>query len=257
MSYKYRALKTQEEIDTFFGKVCNQMRELRNNDDFILDWYKKDGIKIYGYFYNDGLNLICYGQTISPEEVNQQERSGIFAALPMYGSSQRYLGLKDICGNTLLSNNYEEINFFYETGVSSYFIVKSKGKVGVVRYSINSIDIIVPAKYDAIFDACEYTWGYVVDGNVGFMNILGRKITEAKYMFHDDFNIFIDGKALTQLNRPNTCKVYIDHYGNVIDFYYEEESAFSGNGTGCYTSGDLLDGLDAYEGDCSNLWNTD
>lgn len=254
MSYKYREFKAQEEIDTFFDKVCNQIRELRNNDDFILDWYKKNGIKIYGYFCDDKHILICYGQTIFTEKVNKQKLPGVFDAIHKYGSSQRYLGIKDICGNTLLSNNYDEINFFYETGVSSYFIVKSKGKVGIAKYSMNSIEVIVPARYDFIFDAREYTWGYIVDGNVGFMNITGQKITEAIYMAHDDYNIFIDGKALTQLNRPNTCKVYIDHYGNVIDFYYEEEGGFCGNGTGYYPYGDLPDASDVYEGDYSNLW---
>ncbi len=257
MSYKYRELKTQEDIDAFFDNVCNQMRELRNNDDFILDWYKKDGVRIYGYFCDNKHILICYGQTKFYEKANQQKLPGIFDAIHKYGSSQRYLGLKDIHGNTLLSNNYEEINFFYETGVSSYFIVKSKRKVGVVKYSMNSIEVIVPAIYDSIFDAREYTWGYIVDGYVGFMNITGQKITEAIYTNHDDFNIFIYGKALTQLNRPNTCKVYIDHYGNVVDFYDEAEGSFSGNGTGYYPYGILPDDSDAYEGDFSNSWNTD
>lgn len=257
MSFRYKEFKTQEEIDTFFDKKCNQLKEVRNNDNFTIDWYKKDGIKIYGYFYGSRQDLICYGQTMSREETNEQKLPGIFAQLPKYGFCRKYLGLKDCLGNTLLSNNYEEIKYFTETGVSSYFIVKSKGKVGVVQYYIDSMNIVVPAKYDSIFNANEYTWGYVIDGNVGFMNITGHKITEAKFMNHEDYNIFIDGKALTQLNRSNTCKVYIDHYGNVIDYYSEEEGTFSGNGTGYYPFDDLPNSLDAYEGDISNLWNTD
>ena len=54
----------------------------------------------------------------------------------------------------------------------------------------------------------------------------GQQITEAKYINEEGFNIFVDGKALTQLNKPDTCKVYIDHYGNIIEHYYEDESLF-------------------------------
>lgn len=58
------------------------------------------------------------------------------------------------------------------------------------------------------------------------MTTSGQQITEAKYINEVGFNIFIDGKALTQLNKPDTCKVYIDHYGNIIEHYYEDESLF-------------------------------
>ena len=238
MSYKYREFKTQEEIDTFFSKLRKQIGDVTNLDEYIIDWYKKDGIKIYGYF-------------------NENSRILIFAKLPIYGSSRKYIGLKDHLGNDLLENIYEEIKFFYQTDKYAFFTIKKYGKVGIFRYSINSSEIIVPPKYDSIFDAREYTWGYIIDDNVGFMTTTGQKITDAQYINEEGFNIFVDGKALTQLNKPETCKVYIDHYGNVIDFYYEEESTFSGNGTGYYPFGDLPDVLDAYEGDNLNLWNTD
>ncbi len=257
MSYKYREFKTQEEVDTFFSKLSEQIRDARNLDEYIIDWHKKDGIKIYGYFHENSRSLICYGQTIIPGKAKLQSRPGIFAELVNYGSSRKYLGLKDYLGNDLLGNNYEEIKFFYQTDRYAYFTIKKCGKVGIFGYSINSSEIIVPPKYDSIFDAREYTWGYIIDDNVGFMTTTGQKITDAQYINEEGFNIFVDGKALTQLNKPETCKAYIDHYGNVIDFYNEEESTFSGNGTGYYPFGDLPDNLDAYEGESSNLWNTD
>lgn len=256
MSYKYRKFKNQEEIDTFFSKLSEQIRNARNLDEYIIDWYKNDGIRIYGYFHENSHFVICYGQTISPGKAKMQSRLGIFAKLPNYGSSRKYLGLKDYLGNDLLGNNYEEIKFFYQTDRYAYFTIKKYGKVGIFRYSINSSEIIVSPKYDSIFDAQEYTWGYIIDNNVGFMTTTGQQITEAQYINEEGFNIFVDGKALTQLNKPDTCKVYIDHYGNIIDFYYEE-GVFSGNGTGFYPFNDLSDSLDAYEGDPSNLWNTD
>ncbi len=89
------------------------------------------------------------------------------------------------------------------------------------------------------------------------MTTSGQQITEAKYINEVGFNIFIDGKALTQLNKPDTCKVYIDHYGSIIEHYYEDESLFPKYYEDDYLFNDYPDRLDAYEGDYSNLWNTD
>jgi len=226
MSFKYIEFKTQEEIDSFFGKRSEQIRTARNLEEFIIDWYKKDGIKIYGYFYKNSCILICYGQTVTHEQIVQQSKPGIFAKLPSFGSSRKYIGLKDYLGNDLLANSYEEINLFYETDLYAYFSIKKYGKVGIFRYSLNSSEVIVSPKYDSIFDAHEYTWGYIIDNCVGFMTTSGQHITEAKYINEEGFNIFVDGKALTQLKKPDTCKIYIDHYGNTIEYYYEDEPLF-------------------------------
>ena len=48
MSFKYREFKTQEEIDSFFRKISEHIKHVRNLDEYIIDWYKKDGIKIHG-----------------------------------------------------------------------------------------------------------------------------------------------------------------------------------------------------------------
>lgn len=226
MNFKYIEFKTQEEIESFFGKICTQFRDIMNLDEYIIDWYKKDGIKIYGYFYKNSQILICYGQTVTSEQIDQQSKPGIFAKLASYGSSRKYIGLKDYLGNDLLTNTYEEIKLFYETDLYAYFSIKKYGKVGIFRYSLDSAEVIVSPKYDSIFDAREYTWGYILDNNVGFMTISGQQITEAKYINDEGFNIFIDGKALTQLNKPDSCKVYMDHYGNTIEYYYEDEPLF-------------------------------
>lgn len=77
MSFKYIEFKTQEEIDSFFGKICERIRDVRNLEEYIIDWYKKDGIKIYGYFYNNSRFLICYGQTVTPEQIDHQSKPGI------------------------------------------------------------------------------------------------------------------------------------------------------------------------------------
>lgn len=128
MSFKYNEFKTQEEIDSFFGKICEQIRDVRNLDEYIIDWYKKDGIKIYGYFYKNSRMLICYGQIVTPEQIDQQSKPGIFAKLPSYGSSRKYIGLKDHLGNDVLVNAKTEQTVTAKTAMLLQF---RRGKVNV------------------------------------------------------------------------------------------------------------------------------
>lgn len=37
MSFKYIEFKTQEEIDSFFGKICERIRDVRNLEEYILN----------------------------------------------------------------------------------------------------------------------------------------------------------------------------------------------------------------------------
>ncbi len=38
-------LKRKKRLILSFGKICEQIRDVRNLDEYIIDWYKKDGIK--------------------------------------------------------------------------------------------------------------------------------------------------------------------------------------------------------------------
>lgn len=258
MKYAYKSFQSNVEIDSFFNEI--------NNHIYIpIDcWYKQDELKLYGYFYDEENKvdfahlLLCFGQTICPDTLPPLSHNTIFSELRRYGSSRKYKGLKDVRGNVLLRNMYDDIDFFYATENNAYFIVSKGDKKGVVKFEYDKFTNIAQPQFDDFFDAGEYTFGYVKENNVGFMSLDGKFITEAKFRLSPDFNHFIDGRALACLTHPDGIKHYINHYGDCIgypedDFLSEEH----GLGTGYYPYGDLPDALDAYEGDETNFWNTD
>lgn len=126
MKYAYKTFQSNVEIDSFFNEI--------NNHIYIpVDcWYKQDELKLYGYFYDEENKvdfahlLLCFGQTICPDTLQPLSHNTIFSELRRYGSSRKYKGLKDVRGNVLLRNMYDDIDFFYATETNAYFIV-SKG----------------------------------------------------------------------------------------------------------------------------------
>ena len=94
---------------SFFGKICERIRDVRNLEEYIIDWYKKDGIKIYGYFYNNSRFLICYGQTVTPEQIEK-----IRTKLLKDNHIDTVIGLPS--------------NLFYSTGIPVCILVLKKCK---------------------------------------------------------------------------------------------------------------------------------
>ena len=253
MRYVYKSLDTRDEIEILFS-------EINSHTDFpIENWYGKEGMKIYGYFYDEEAigvyysYLLCFGQTTAPDDIANPANNTIWQQLRRYGSSGKYKGLKDINGNVVLPNIYENIEFLVSTDINVYFKVEKCGKCGICRIQANNVENIAPIQYEDIFDAGEYTLGYIKEGKVGFMSLNGECITDAQYRNLSDYNHFNDGKALTCLADPNGIEHYINHYGDYVgtpeyhcamrdDFGFDEE---------------IPDALDAYEGDESNRWNTD
>lgn len=258
MKYAYKQFHSDMEIEAFFD-------EINNNIYLSVDkWYQEDGLRLYGCFYDEenitnyGHYLFCFGQTIYPDVLQPLSNDTVFAKLKHYASSSRYKGLKDVRGQVVLGNRYDEITHFYTTDTYAYFVVERGNKKGIYRLDNGKMSIIAPVQYDDFFDAGEYTWGYLLDGSVGFMSLEGRLVTQAKYRQSHDFNHFVDGKALVCVNNPNGVDHYVNHYGDCIgypqdDFPNKEHTL----GTGYYPYGDLPDTSDAYEGDDSNRWNTD
>lgn len=253
MKYAYKSLNTKAEIEELFSEI-NSRTNLP-----VKDWYLKDGLKIYGYFYDEEAKgvyytfFFCFGQTIEPDKVASPANNTIWQQLRRYGSSGKYKGLKDIRGNVVLPNIYENIEFLVSTDTNVYFKVEKCGKYGICRIQANNVENVAPTQYEDIFEAGEYTLGYIREGKVGFMSLNGECITEAKYRNLPDYNHFYDGKALTCLVDPNGIEHYINHYGDYVgtpeyrcamidDFGFDK---------------DIPDALDAYEGDESNRWNTD
>lgn len=258
MNFVYKQFQSNKEIELFFHEINTHINTP------IEDWYKEDGLVLYGYYYDkDNIEafynyFLVFGKTIAPSTLPPLNNSTIFSKLKYYGSSKKYKGIKDIEGKVLLSNSYDEIDFFYRTEYDIYLIVRKDSKKGIYIFENNLFSNIVPLQFDDFFDAGEYTWGYIKDGNVGFMSLEGKIIIDARYRLSSDFNQFTKGKALVCLNDPNGVNHYINHYGDCIG-YPESESSYEEHmlGTGYYPYGDLPDVLDAFEGDESNFWNID
>ncbi len=227
-----------------------------------LDWVNSETIQFYGcIFPNVTLDcLFVYGETITPAQIEKLPKIGVFANFSAYGSSKKYKGLRNIKGETILNTIYDELTLFYQTNNAIFIKTQKDGLFGLVCYVplSNKVNIIIQPKYDDIFDAGEFTFGFITNGKVGFASLSGQEIIEAKYKEEDKYNHFFDGKALVCKDSKFAVSCYINHYGEVVGLEEDyDNSLFSGNGTGYYPYGELPDSLDAYEGDESNLWNTD
>lgn len=259
MSYIYKEFKNGSEIDNFFEQLNDRITLP------IKEWHKEKGLVLYGFIDKDNHNLpnyaiICFGKTITPQEVAKMPNVGIFANLKKFGSSKKYKGLRDIRGNVLLENIYEEITILCEYDNDVLLLIKKNGLNGVAKASSNGeeVTVIVSPKYEKIFDAQEYTLGFVENGVVGFMDMDGKIVLPPLYKDIEGNNIFINGKAEIQRVGDYTIPCYINHYGNYVQDAYDYGTNTEHNfGTSYYPYGDLPSALDAYEGDDSNRWNTD
>lgn len=259
MKYIYKQFNSNKEIENFFSEINKHIYIQVEN------WYNHNGLYLHGCFYNKEEKgyfnnyLFCFSQTIESNKLQPLKNNLIFSNLKLYGSSHKYKGLKDIRGNVILSNQFDKIELFYTTEITIYFKIEKNHKKGIYKFESDKIENIVPIQFEDFFDAGEYTWGYIKDGNVGFMSLEGKCITEARYKNSPDLNHFINGKALTCLNSSTAVNIYINHYGDFIDFSENDDftSEDFGLGTNNYPYEDLPDRLDAYEGDESNFWNTD
>lgn len=253
MRYAFKEFKNSSEIADFFAAFYENS-ELQSN------WIHQEGLKLYGYFYDKealGLRfkyLFLFGQTIHPDEIRPTSEDTIFSKLKLYGSSRKYKGLRNFKGEIVLNNSYEDISVFYETELNVYLLLQKNSKVGVIRHSNDKIAVIAQCRYDAFFDANEYTWGFIIDNKVGFMSLNGDIQTEAKYKIAEDYNIFVNGKALTCVDSPYGVRHYINHYGDCIGYPETDDDTTWLDSTAYQGDSDILD---AYEGDESNMWNTD
>ena len=254
---KYSDIKfiNKQDCDNFIEKI--------NEKTFApITWNNRKGLQIYGCFCPDVTTdiLFVYGETITPEEIKSQPSKGIFSIIKTYGSSMNYKGLLNIKGDKLLSNNYDDLSILFQTEVAIYIKLNKQGQYGLASYRplSDSIEVILPCKYENIFEAGEFTFGIVSNGSVGFASLEGKIIIEPKYKNKENYNYFHDGKSLTCLSSRNGVEHYIDHYGNVVGYpEIEGPGIFSGNGTGYYPLGELPDASEAYEDDSDALWNTD
>ena len=254
MGYFWQPITDEESLNEIFRDIDSRYTLRSTNE-----WYKTVGVKVYGYFSN-GVNratdfLFKFSQTIHREDIPKLKPSttNIFSMLEQYGSSKGYFGLKDAWGKLVLPNRYNSIELLFETEVQVYFLVERISTYGVVNGEGKTI---VPVRYERIFYAGEYTIGFVENGMVGFMSLDGKVIIPALYQDSEGYNYFSNGMALARLaNNENACNHYMNHFGDVVGYPEYGDNHYGLLGSTAYR-GDS-DILDAYEGDSSNMWNTD
>lgn len=260
MKYVYKQFCSDTEVKDFFTDIKKHIYVPIDN------WYSQEGLILYGCFYDEEEKgafyhyLFCFGQTIKADISQPLNDNTIFSKLKQYGSSSKYKGLRDVRGKIVLPNSFDRIELFYETETIVYFLIEKNFRKGIYEFQIDKIENIVPVQFEGFFDAKEYTWGYIKDGNVGFMSLNGKCITEAVYRDAPDFNHFTNGKALVCLSTPNGVNHFINHYGDCVGYPENEKSIkkdVHGLGTGYYPYGDLPDELEAFEGNELNFWNID
>lgn len=243
-------------------EVSDFIKGLNEKSISPLKWAQRDNIYLYSCISPD-ITIDClfvYGETIAPAQIEKLPKIGIFAELKAYGSSKKYKGLLNIKGETILNTSYDELSLFYQTEDTVFIKTKKNGLFGIVSYRhlSNKVEVIIPSKYEEIFDAGEFTFGFIENGRAGLISLTGKLIVEAKYKVCEEYNHFFDGKALVCKDSKFAVAHYINHYGDFVAWKEDcQDDVFSGSGTGYYPYGELPDSLDAYEGDESNYWNTD
>ena len=175
MEYKEIIFNNRSEASGFIQKLNERAYS-------PLDWANSETIQFYGCIFPD-VTLDClfvYGETITPAQIEKFPKIGVFANIRAYGSSKKYKGLRNIKGETILSPIYDELTLFYQTEETIFIKTEKDGLSGLASYRplSDKVDIIMQPKYDDIFDAGEFTFGFIANGKVGFASLTGREIIE-------------------------------------------------------------------------------
>ena len=244
-------------------KDINEIEELVQTlsaQSFFTDTYEfllSDNLIIYGYLKDETIeyglgNLYVFGKTIRPDEVTHNPSTSIFSKLKQYGMSSKYKGLLNSKGEIILPNIYNDICLF----AYDRLLIKKNGKSGIIDASGK---ILAEPKYDQIFDAGEYTIGFVIDNKVGFMNTNGSVVINPKFDKATSLNNFNEGLiAVLETIDGLPYQYCIDHYGLIkgnMEYIGQEDEYIPPYDT--YNDDEYSDPLDAYDGDPDARWNTD
>lgn len=241
----------------------NNIRELverLNAQSFYTDSYDfliSNDLTIYGFFNDESSeygerNLFVFGKTIRPDDIILPTSDSIFSKLKQYGMSGKYKGLLNAKGEVILPNIYDDICLFAYDRI----LIEKNGKFGIVDTSGN---ILAEPKYDQLFDAWEYTIGFVLDNKVGFINTNCSVVIDPKFDKASAYNHFNDGIIVVSETINELPYQYcIDHYGLIkgkMEFIGQDDEYIPPYGT--FKNDEYSDPLDAYDGEPDALWNTD
>ncbi|MCM1141232.1 MAG: WG repeat-containing protein [Muribaculum sp.] len=221
--------------------------------DFLLS----DDLTIYGFFNDESSeygerNLFVFGKTIRPDDIIQPTSDSIFSKLKQYGMSGKYKGLLNAKGEVILPNIYDDICLFAYDRI----LIEKNAKFGIVD---TSGKILAEPKYDQLFDAWEYTIGFVLDNRVGFMNTNCSVVIDPKFDKASAYNHFNDGIiVVSEIINGLSYQYCIDHYGLIkgeMEFIGQDDESLPPYDT--HNDDEYSDPLDAYDGDPDARWNTD
>lgn len=166
----------------------------------------------------------------------------------------KYKGIMDPYKKPIVEAKYTDIEF---TGWQDYFIIVLNNKYGLYSFSRG---IVCEPSYEKIFNPSEGVFPVVVNNKLGFIDAIGKQVIPTKYEYNKDVAyLFKDGLVEVELNSDfHTIILKIDHYNNVISEEKRRKNNDSDDENNYYTGGIVdYDILDAYEGDETNMWNTD
>lgn len=240
---KYNKVSSQEEIPQLISDMKDQTGVWQWDFNFLLE----PSLLIKGWFITDMDVDDGEGNYVMP----------FFFIYHLVSDNNGLLGILDSNGKTILDCEYSTIKY---SGWEDYFIIEMKGKFGMFS---TSKGIICQAEYDEVTSFSEGVFGVVKEGAIGYMDAVGNLIVPIDYVYYkDNLPIGFDNGLLYLYSYTDNYKYLeykcIDHYNNIIKTGIETDTVEEYNDL-------LLDGvydepynkLDAYEGDPSNLWNTD
>lgn len=250
----YRQIQNRSELISIFELLQG---EGTCDYSFLL----KEDIIIKGYFDDDENEdpssasiFFVFAKIIRPYEISVPKGT-IFEKIKIYGSSGKYIGLLSGKGGVVIPNCYDTIeylgNALFRVGRDNkYGIINSEGKV------------LCGTIYDKILDMSEFTIGIVKDKHMGYMDCFGHIVIPMNYVYlKKNENMFHDGKVMVRnyMEEEGIVQEYeIDHYNNIVSNIHEWslfEDDYDPFPSNCRIVD--YDILDAYEGDESNMWNTD
>lgn len=249
---KYNVILNHSELDSL-------IIELSKKYIFCSDFsfIKEENLYFHGWidFEDDYINpLFVYSKNLYIQESKKYPDNSMFAKIRKYVKSQKYKGIMDSYKKVILDPNYTEIKF---TGLNDFFIIVRNEKYGLFSVSRG---IICNPCFDKILNPTEAVFPVIANNKLGYMDVAGKQIIPTEYEYDENaVPSFKDGIVEVEMELENhTLYRKIDHYNNVI---YEEKRRknrsldYDNN----YYTGEIVDYdiLDAYEGDESNMWNTD
>lgn len=236
-----------QEIASYIESTSNY--STRSLIDFFLDPHRI----LYTHF---AFRYFVYGESRTPDDVNDAPEGTVFALLRKYGCSKEYKGVVNVKGEVTLCTMFDSIEAFYGKLVK----VKRHNKYGI--YNLDGF-VICPTEFDEIYKCSEGLFGVRRDNKIGFMDTSGNLVIPFDFDYYNPKNgenippctpFFSKGLACVYKERLTGCGGfgYINHSGDIIfPFDFDLDIAFKEEVIENFHTEELGDD---YRRDTYNLW---